>query len=420
MPRPRVALPTNNTLARHMIHVLRQDIPPPPPPAPKGPIGLNVYVDQLNAILADTANLKDKKTRADFFLDVDRQWLQMVLEWLKDLPPQHLERLVALSTNDQVSKLATDIRTAPAAEKTPLGIPEGFPPAFHQARVHVALKAARAYKKGSVEADVKEVMDLARGAALPQKQLDEIQAFLRAENQPDASIPILGVEVVKKAEEAIKGKKWQEALDLVFADLVAKGKINPALIEGGKVHFVPDLNKKYAKELGKDEKDLDIAGRATSSQQSGGLASMGTSMSPTLVEVDPTAFKHGPSFLVSVVLHEYRHALQFNPDYSDNDSLIKEKTSDSELHRAHEVEAYAKQILEAEQTGLAKNPSLIRDAWIILHNKYWPKVREYLKIKLNDLYKKAYNKARDILGKSGKDLPYKPYEPSKPSDGGTP
>jgi hypothetical protein len=204
-----------------------------------------------------------------------------------------------------------------------------------------------------------------------------------------AEAPGLSEDTVKKVARLIKAGKRQKALNAVISDLAGSGKIDLALLKGGKMHYrssISDYGEAIPPGFKKDPK----TGKWKSK--------------PTPVNIGRPAFKKGISFLYSTIMHEYQHVLQFQERGAKG---TKGQVALNWLILRQEVEAYAWEILHSKETGLFKKPKLMRATWRALHKHHWLKLGRKSRRLLNDLYVKAHKVAQAAVGKKWK-LPSKP------------
>ncbi|MFN0085503.1 MAG: DUF4157 domain-containing protein [Blastocatellia bacterium] len=201
------------------------------------------------------------------------------------------------------------------------------------------------------------------------------------------TVPDLTQYAVQQAEEAIKKQNFQDAIDWVLLDAFqGVSPITSNLLEGGTMTYDPSL---------KDE--------GMTKDPSSGLP--GQSPTKARVTIGPSAFKQGVAFLYSTMLHEFFHVQQAQPIGPDNPMLVQGRQYGPGGIHAREVEAYAREILHAEQTGLAKSPRQLGILWDRLILDHWSYLMALYKKPLRSLVDQAFAVAQKYIGKNVRPIP---------------
>jgi hypothetical protein len=226
-------------------------------------------------------------------------------------------------------------------------------------------------------------------AATPAKPAPEIirdNPFI-----PSGVVPDLPEATVKKVAAAIAQRRFQDAINLIIEEsalgAVAPVMINRSLLENRTMAFDASLGQEGRTEDPAHDRNGDPL--------------------PVKVSIGPPAFQHGAPWLFSTIAHEYVHVLQaqrIGTRPSDPRlGPIQVHGSDPRGH-GQEVEAYAREILSAAQTGLKASPPLIEELWRRLRNDHWIRLMHVMKLSLTDLVNKAFAAASSIVG-AGKLMP---------------
>ena len=159
----------------------------------------------------------------------------------------------------------------------------------------------------------------------------------------------------------------QKAIDAVVTNMVKNGEFSLSKIK--------DKQVKYNSST--------VGEGLTSTSFPGGKAS------ESLMEIGDAAFA-SLGWLYSSILHEYKHVQQH---------FALKKVSDWDEDYA-EVEAYAREIKKAKDTGAYSNKGQMEDLWTRLHDNYWINITDAKKKKkLNSLVKEAHKIAEKATGK---------------------
>ena len=217
-------------------------------------------------------------------------------------------------------------------------------------------------------------------ASLTGKNLGEVvQAHIReipdwALKMPElraSLVPGLGPEGTREVEDAIKARKYQDAIDRLVG---FKSEIKADLLAGRKMIFDPFLRSDDA------------------------VTSMPTwdyitnKAEPPQVKIGPTAFR-SVSYLYSVIMHEYQHVLwqQTLPHQK-----ISHKAHEQRYESPDEVEAGAWEILHAKETGLAGDPNSIAQIWEEL-NEVFQKLDPKAQKEERPLVLRAFQQANTLV-----------------------
>jgi hypothetical protein len=171
-------------------------------------------------------------------------------------------------------------------------------------------------------------------------------------------VPGLGPEKTSKVEELIKtkdAKKIQEAVNLIvqYGGGPAGSNIDSSLLVDRKMEYDPTITSEDA--VSEMPRWDYIKNKAE----------------PRKVRIGQNSFSSVP-YLYSVIMHEYQHVLW-------NQSL-KNQEIGRETHEegrqgggmyTSEVEAYAWELLHAEESGLFKIPEKIAGVWRNLNDEFW-------------------------------------------------
>jgi hypothetical protein len=202
-----------------------------------------------------------------------------------------------------------------------------------------------------------------------------------------AEAPGLSDAIVKEVQALLKAKKRQAALNVIVSELGKKGDIDLDLLDEKKMYYAPSVvGEGEAPEPGYAKDPMTGERKAK----------------PTVVRLGSAAFSRGVSWLYTSIMHEYQHVLQFQ---SPGAKGTKGQVTLGWLIERQEVEAYAWECMNAEKTGLAQKPKLMRDTWHRLHEDHWLRLGKKSRVLLNDLYVKAHDAAEKVVGKK---LPFKP------------
>lgn len=233
------------------------------------------------------------------------------------------------------------------------------------------------------------VADFAHLPASVQRQAAEAEAEEVDESAPSPEAPGLTVGIVRQVEEQIRARNRREALRVLVEYLASTGEINLDLLARRRMNYSPGLAGEGAATPPGFRRDPATGERVSRA---------------TIVRIGPAAFRRGVPWLYSTVMHEYVHVLQFQQPGA-RDTMGQRNLG--WLIERQEVEAYATEIINSEETGLNQHPRQMRETWRRLHHEHWlqlgPKGRELL----NELYTKAYYIAQEAVGE-GTRLPFRP------------
>ena len=264
---------------------------------------------------------------------------------------------------------------------------------LHDVRFQGAQRQAMASQIGQLRGNrrIQQLMvaDFAHPPAFVQRQAPAAEAEAVDENAPSPEAPGLTIGVVRQIEQHIRERNRREALNVLVEYLASTGEINLDLLARRRMIYSPGLGGEGAATPPGFRRD----------PATGELVSR-----PTTVRIGPAAFRRGVSWLYSSVMHEYSHVLQFQQ--SGARDTMGQRSLDWLIER-QEVEAYAMEIINSEQTGLNQHPRQMRETWRRLHHEHWrhlgPRGRELL----NELYVQAYHIAQEAVGE-GTRLPFRP------------
>lgn len=179
----------------------------------------------------------------------------------------------------------------------------------------------------------------------------ELNKRLKSPQMPgqQPAVPGLGPERAEAIMSKIAARDPQGALDLLVRFKAEDGVIDRSFLVGQTMVFDPDH----------------LADDATTDM--GSWNYLTNKADPTGVTVGPSAFASLP-YLYAVVMHEYQHVLE-------RQSLAKQQNERNlraqNLKSGGEVEAYAYEILHADESGLKALPAMIATAWQNLNEEFW-------------------------------------------------
>lgn len=159
-------------------------------------------------------------------------------------------------------------------------------------------------------------------------------------SQPVPGLPNAIVVQVEKDIAVGTPASRQDAIDVIVAELAARGEVDRALMDKQRMFFDPALL---------DEGDTKSWWEDTSE---GGAKPL-----PSTVKIGPPAFA-SVSWLYTTILHEARHAVQF-----------QQLSSEPDKQAANEVDAYLTSIEAAAKTGA--NAAEILELWRRLRDDWW-------------------------------------------------
>jgi hypothetical protein len=192
-------------------------------------------------------------------------------------------------------------------------------------------------------------------------------AGLTLQRKPD--VPGLSTATETTAKPLLSGSASdkQKAVDAVVANMVKNGEFSLSKIKDKKVKYNSST----------------VGEGLTTTSFPGGKPS------DSLLEVGDAAFA-SLGWLYSSILHEYKHVQQ---------QQALKKVSDWDEDYA-EVEAYAREIKKAKDTGVHGNKAQMEDLWKRLHDNYWVNITDAKKKKkLKSLVKEAHKIAEKATGK---------------------
>jgi len=196
----------------------------------------------------------------------------------------------------------------------------------------------------------------------------------------EREVPGLSEETAQEANKLIQEHKRQEAIDVIVTDLASSGQMDLSLLRKRRVEFSATISGEGLTTVLGYKKDPVTKARIARLHR---------------IQIGREAFGKGIPWLYSSILHEYQHVVQGQPGST---SLVPGGVVQEGRLRQQEVEAYASEILDARQTGIAKRPKQLRETWRRLHD-YWSRLGVPGKRPLNDLYKRAHTEAETLLGK---------------------
>ena len=193
------------------------------------------------------------------------------------------------------------------------------------------------------------------------------EASRTLQRKPD--VPGLSTATETTAKPLLSGSATdkQKAIDAVVKNMVKNGEFSLSKIKDKKVKY-------NASTVGEG---------LTSTEFPGGKAS------ESLMEIGDDAFA-SLGWLYSSILHEYKHVQQHH---------ALKKVADFDEDYA-EVEAYAKEIKKAKDTGAYSNKAQMEELWKRLHDGYWVNITDAKKKKkLKSLVTSAHKIAEKATGK---------------------
>ena len=182
-------------------------------------------------------------------------------------------------------------------------------------------------------------------------ELEAAIGAVQASAQPatrDPGVPGLGAERAKRTQFLVD-KGYRDLAVAYFVHCkISDGGIKAALLEGETMLYDPDLSED-------------------------GICSMhrwdyaANKAEPTRVRIGKGAVSSVP-YLYSVAMHEYQHVLQRQTlANQDRDRRLREQGFKS----GNEVEAYAWELLHADESGLKALPEKIATMWRLLNEEFW-------------------------------------------------
>jgi hypothetical protein len=201
-----------------------------------------------------------------------------------------------------------------------------------------------------------------------------------------ARVPLLPNAVLAGVERNLRAGRRQAAVDVIVDELVSAGEIDRRLLEDGRIRF-----------------STGVSGEAESDWP----GFKGSTALPTRIKLGKKAFQKGVPWLLSSILHEYKHVLGFQSPRGlpTIGSSVPGQAATPEEEK--DIETYATELLRARETGLTSNPAEIRELWRRLHEENWVLLSHAQKVRLNELYVRAHDAAGDLLG-GGVILPFSP------------
>ena len=160
--------------------------------------------------------------------------------------------------------------------------------------------------------------------------------------------PILSQDAFNRAHASIRQRNYPAALDVVVADLVSSGRMNPSL-----------YNISYVNRSDQGE------GLTTTNYRLDPATGNYEPTGPSTVKMYTPAFKD-VQWLVSSVMHEYQHVqqMQGSKTADELDDLTGEHSE------VREVEAYLWEIEHSDETGMAAQPWNMKDTMKRLTEHY--------------------------------------------------
>ena len=246
--------------------------------------------------------------------------------------------------------------------------------------------AAPSAQPARPEPRAEAVLQLQRSAGnhavsgLLQRQDHEGEGAVPVAEPAPQQVAMLSPEAEREATELLgQRRERQRVIDVIVNDLVASGNIDPALLRGGRVTYSSAVSGEGESEPPGYRRDADTGEREARS---------------TRVRIGPAAFGRGLPWLVTSIMHEYQHVLQFQ---TDGESVVPGQAPRRALILQQDVEAYAWELINAEQTGLAANPRQIRETWARCHDN-WSRLGDPGRRPLADLYERAHAAAEAAVG----------------------
>jgi hypothetical protein len=170
----------------------------------------------------------------------------------------------------------------------------------------------------------------------------------------------------------------QGALDLLVRFKAEDGVIDRSFLVGQTMVFDPDHKA--------DDATTDM----------GSWNHLTNKADPTGVTVGPSAFASLP-YLYAVVMHEYQHVLE-------RQSLAKQQNERNlraqNLKSGGEVEAYAYELLHADESGLKALPATIATVWQDLNEEFW-KLDATEQAKVRSIARRARATAAELVKGTG-------------------
>jgi hypothetical protein len=200
-------------------------------------------------------------------------------------------------------------------------------------------------------------------------------------------VPDLTQYAVEQAEAAIKAGNFQEAIDWVLFDAAqGAGTIETDLLEGGTMTY-----------------DRTLADEGDTKDPSPGRP--GQPALKARVRIGPPAFTNGVAWLYSTMRHEFVHVQQAQPLGPSNQTLVPGKQYGPAGIHAREVEAYARELIAAEDTGMAKQPRQLGVLWDRLILQHWGYLPSTYKKPLRSLVDRAFAVAKRYIGNRVRPVP---------------
>ena len=267
------------------------------------------------------------------------------------------------------------------------------------ARLQSVQRQALVKQIGQIQGN-RHLQNLLVHGAIPSmiQRQDEDIAEEAAEPAASEEVPMISETTATAANEHIQERRWQDAIDVVVDDLVNSGHIDRSLLLRGSIRYGSGVSGEglaTPRGYARDEEGNRIA-------------------RPTRVQIGRAAFRRGLPWLVTSIMHEYQHVLQFQ---TTGPAAIKGQAASEGLIRTQEVEAYAWEMLNARRTGMAAEPRQIRETWRRLHD-YWSRLGNPGKRRVNDLYTRAHAEAEAILGEELTNYTPLEEEEAEPEGGG--
>jgi hypothetical protein len=263
---------------------------------------------------------------------------------------------------------------------------------LHDDRFQRAQRQGLAAQIGQVQGN-QQVLQLVSSQVAGEKEKavlrQEDEAEEVDENAPSPEAPGLTVGIANQINDLIRERRRRDALNVLVEHLGSTGQINLDLLTDRRMHYDPGLAGEGVAAPPGFRRDPDTNEWVAR---------------PTPVRIGPDAFRQGVPWLYSSVMHEYQHVLQFQENVARG--TMGQRNLGWLIER-QEVEAYATEIINSEQTGISQNPRQMRETWRRLHAEHWMKLGRRSRELLNDLYTQAHDIAQAAVGE-GVRLPFRP------------
>jgi hypothetical protein len=218
-----------------------------------------------------------------------------------------------------------------------------------------------------VDGEEQILQHMADDAEPLQRHVEDDTAGAALQRKPD--VPNLSKATETTAKPLLSGSASdkQKAIDAVVKNMVKNGDMSLSKIKDKKVYY-----------------NAATAGEGlTSTSFTNKKANL------SLVEMGDAAFA-SLGWLYSSILHEYKHVQQHH--------ALKDPANWDEDYA--EVEAYAREIKRAKDTGVYNDKAQMEELWTRLHDNYWVNITDKKKKgKLKSLVKAAHKIAEKATGK---------------------